>query len=745
MKHKDPNNPETVSLLRFLPLLGALVLGRLITRVLTRFPKKQTHAGKSRPGISVVIPECCTPHLLGACLAATYRAADKISEPVEVIVVVNGASLDKYAGCKDQFRNVKWLHNTKPLGFGGAVSMGVRSATFDWVYLLNSDMTLDADALCEVAKWRAAHVFAIATQIFFADSTRRREETGWTDFRISPGGVEAVDVCPEDSETVRGHLYAGGGSSLYRRELLLRVMNGSDPYHPCYWEDVEWGVRAWRLGYEVLFCPRSKATHIHRATVAQLYEMDEINRIFRRNALVCDLRNDLTHTEPRLLIQQVGTQVRQSQVGLCSVRFAMSVLCALCRDARAPQRPASLQYLRKKFYLRPIAEPTVRPRLLIVAPYAVCPPLHGGAKRITGLIQHLALEHEIIFLGDEDALYANDAVRDFKGPVAVHLVGGRPAERGEDSQNRISRIQVHSHSLLKCELDRIVACYRPNIVQLEHVELAGLIKAKRNGAPWFITLHDVLFDGSGDVVADRFERRLVNRFTGVITCTREDAELVNHPSTRVVPNGVEERSRVCGPSLGKHSILFVGPFRYPPNFMGIQEFLEKVYPKLVHAVPDVHLDILGGPGAPELASQMNCFDQTGVRVHGPITDVYAWLENCALTINPVYGVGGSSVKLIESIASGRLCISTQQGARGFADLNLPALIQVTTVDNFLELLQLFLRDEAARLQLEKPAAWIHCQLSWAKSARIQGDFYNHQLSQQTFYKGTHGHIAGDLQ
>ena len=130
-------------------------------------------------------------------------------------------------------------------------------------------------------------------------------------------------------------------------------------------------------------------------------------------------------------------------------------------------------------------------------------------------------------------------------------------------------------------------------------------------------------------------------------------------------------------------------------------------------------------------------------MHGPITDVYPWLENCALTINPVHGVGGSSVKLIEAIASGRLCISTHDGARGFRDLDLPALIQVPSIDNFFEPLELFLRDEGARLQIEKPATWIHGQLSWAKLAQIQRDLYNHQLCKPTFHKGTQGLIAGE--
>ena len=129
------------------------------------------------------------------------------------------------------------------------MARGIKAARFDWVYLLNSDMVVAPEALAKLMPWRAAHVFAIASQIFLADASRRREETGWTGFRVQDGMFEIFDVLPEDATTVRGHLYAGGGASLFRRELLLRFLSRSHPYNPVYWEDVEWGVRAWHAGW----------------------------------------------------------------------------------------------------------------------------------------------------------------------------------------------------------------------------------------------------------------------------------------------------------------------------------------------------------------------------------------------------------------------------------------------------------------------------------------------------------------
>ena len=68
-------------------------------------------------------------------------------------------------------------------------------------------------------------------------------------------------------------------------------MPGSLPYDPFYWEDADLGIRGWRAGYDVLFCPDSIVWHRHRATVERFYALDQVERIFERNRLQYQLRN----------------------------------------------------------------------------------------------------------------------------------------------------------------------------------------------------------------------------------------------------------------------------------------------------------------------------------------------------------------------------------------------------------------------------------------------------------------------
>jgi glycosyltransferase involved in cell wall biosynthesis len=194
----------------------------------------------------------------------------------------------------------------------------------------------------------------------------------------------------------------------------------------------------------------------------------------------------------------------------------------------------------------------------------------------------------------------------------------------------------------------------------------------------------------------------------------------------MVPNAVTPPDRYV-PSRGSRKLLFAGPFRYEPNLAGILSFLETVYPTLRREIPDVELCVLGGRDASLIARQYAGFGQPGVRVVDHVDDVSPWLEGCALTINPITAVRGSSIKLLESLGFGRVCVSTEEGARGFRDLHSSALLIVPEVVDFLAPLREMLLNEERRLRIEKPDRELLASISWERAALIQADLYRELL------------------
>ena len=282
-------------------------------------PRPSPTSASNAAGVSILIPERGTPDILAQTLAALDAALRNIGEPRQTVIVVNGAARSDYADLIARFDDIEWHFVDEPLGFNAAIEFGLKHVRHEWTYLLNSDMCLDPHALQEVLIHRRADVFAIASQIFFDARERRREETGWTDFADDSNDVEIFDRLPSADDGVRAGLYAGGGSSLFRTPMLRRYVQDTSDYAPFYYEDAEWGLRAWREGWATRFCPRSQARHRHRATIGKFYAPDEVERIRRRNRLLFDLRNGWTRLSTSQLLERLRRQDAQTQTELLNL------------------------------------------------------------------------------------------------------------------------------------------------------------------------------------------------------------------------------------------------------------------------------------------------------------------------------------------------------------------------------------------------------------------------------------------
>lgn len=652
-------------------------------------------------GLSVIIPHHSGAEMLEQCLVSLGLAIDRVKEPTEIIVVVNGSAEEKYSRLRTLYPNVHWLFFAQPLGFTGAVLKGIDKAQHGAIYLLNDDMVLEPEALTTSMSWRGPQFFGVASQIFLQDSERRREETGWTAMPFSNGLPMPRHEVPLGPQA-RGTVWAGAGSALYHAGLLRELMPGCKPFDPFYWEDVDLGVRAWRLGYESLICPSSVAWHKHRATVEKIYAAQEVNRIFERNRLLFQIRNPFPPQSLGDTLQHLARLDSKTLSELGSWRKCLDLWFVRWAAFRAPNRDIDYPEMWTRMHQRPRP-----PAVVMVSPFIVLPPVHGGAIRTHRLAVELAKHFDVILVSDEQVLYGTLNEQDCAPFSAIRLVGGRPAEPIGQEASRIARIQSHSHRRLKNELSRVVDLYQPVAVVVEHMELGGLIDIMPavDRPKFILDLHDVLLS-PGDPLqadADSFESALMKRFDGVLVSSAEDQLLIEDCASRIIPNGCNiDFTRDYTPSRGNRSILISGPFRAPINWHGILDFTERIYPSIEAAVKGVSLTILGGKGALQMAASHPCFAKSSITILEYVEDVFPLLESCALTINPQAELRGSSIKVIESLSAGRVCVSTRTGARGWLDSNFKGLVVVDREEDFAAQLIGLLTNEDQRIAKEVP-------------------------------------------
>lgn len=707
-------------LLPHLPLAAAVVGADLLARL--RPGKMRIARGARAEGISVIVPERGTPDLLAETLAALEQALLGVAEAQQVIVVVNGAARADYAALQRRWPDYDWQFHDRALGYNGAVEAGLAAARHGWTYLLNSDMRLAPDALAQLLPYRDTNVFAVTSQIFFTDPARRREETGWSDYHLNIDFAEVYERDPGNARMARGNLYPGGGSSLCRTEVLRRYVAGSRDFSPFYWEDADWGIRAWSEGWEVVFCPLSQAHHHHRGTVRRYYDENEVARVIGRNELLFDLRHRWTRRHALRSLQRLALIDTASRRELRGLGLAWRAFHSRLTTQRARAHGLRFDRITRDRWYGPQREDRRRPRVLLVTPFALFPPAHGGARRVAELVTRLSGEIDFFLLGDEASLYgdASEAwLQHFRG---VHLLEGRGDRAGEAPLTLQQRLQRHAWPGLRAGLAAAIARFQPDVVQVEFMELADLAADRGSGGPrWLLCLHDVYL-GSGDADEDAMQRAAIARYDAVVACSAEDAALLAPQSASLVGNGAVDRRTGYAPSPDG-LLLFMGPFRYAQNLHGILAFLDTAWPALRAEFPDLRLRILGGSESAAIAEKDARLRQPGVELISAFVDPAPHLAECSLSLNPQIDIRGSSIKLIESLLAGRVCASTADGMRGFADAGLQALIGSADIAGMAAAIAPLLRDPAARRRLEVADNGLLDRYTWDAMAARQRELY----------------------
>jgi len=185
-----------------------------------------------------------------------------------------------------------------------------------------------------------------------------------------------------------------------------------------------------------------------------------------------------------------------------------------------------------------------------------------------------------------------------------------------------------------------------------------------------------------------------------LTAYAARADAVEHGGIHL-PNVYPTVGNAPPPSCGLR-LLLVGLMAYAPNRKGFSWFLDEVWPDITANVPGVSLRVVGRLPKPVPGQ----WRRTGVSLAGWVDDLHAEYAEAALTIAPVVGGSGTNIKVLESLAHGRVCV-TNQGDRfeGALDSNSGMVNAVTASQMASDIIQL-LGDVDYRRSLESqgPAA-----------------------------------------
>jgi beta-1,4-mannosyl-glycoprotein beta-1,4-N-acetylglucosaminyltransferase len=267
---------------------------------------------------SIIIVSWEGKDLLAESLPPLLSAVRSQGGDHEILVVDNGSTDGTEEYLREHFSEVRVIRSEKNLYFGGGNNLGVGNAKNDIVVLLNNDMIVHEDFLQPLLSgFHSRDTFAVASQVFLADPSKRREETGKTRIAFRGGDLDwrHESIVPSDeNQKYIPVLWGHGGAVALDREKFL-WLQGFDPlFDPFYVEDVDLSYSAWKVGWQCVLATESKVVHKHRSSTSR-FGNQFIGQIVRRNQRLFfwknfgDLGKLFVHffRLPRILVRRAST------------------------------------------------------------------------------------------------------------------------------------------------------------------------------------------------------------------------------------------------------------------------------------------------------------------------------------------------------------------------------------------------------------------------------------------------------
>ena len=111
------------------------------------------------------------------------------------------------------------------------------------------------------------------------------------------------------------------------------------------------------------------------------------------------------------------------------------------------------------------------------------------------------------------------------------------------------------------------------------------------------------------------------------------------------------------------NILFVGFMGYPPNYQGIDHFIQNIWNKVYPYHTDSSFYIVG-KGTPQTL-KVKWEKNPNIHVLGYVDNLEDLYKKCCIAVVPIYNGAGTNIKVLEALAMKKICVASQFATKGF--------------------------------------------------------------------------------
>lgn len=334
-------------------------------------------------------------------------------------------------------------------------------------------------------------------------------------------------------------------------------------------------------------------------------------------------------------------------------------------------------------------------KILMLTPYLPYPPTSGGQIRSYNLIKQLSHSHEITLCSlikfDSEEKYV-DKLKPFCKNIHVFKRAKKPWTFSNIIGTGFSAfpfLVVRNFSTeQKKELKKILTFQKFDLIHAETFYVSPHIP--KTDIPIVLVDQTIEYQVYRhyvnnfripllrpllmlDVLKIRYwETHFWKKAARVIAVSERDAkemkQLVRGLKVTVIPNGVGEDLLEDVPIHFKKSILFMGNYAWLQNIEAARILALKVFPKILEKVPDCKLIIAGQNTSKISGLKDNNIELSDFAVDD-INSVKKAYQKNGIMVAPLYGPGGTRLKILAAMASKMPVVTTEIGREGIDTVN----------------------------------------------------------------------------
>lgn len=373
-------------------------------------------------------------------------------------------------------------------------------------------------------------------------------------------------------------------------------------------------------------------------------------------------------------------------------------------------------------------------KILMLTPYLPYPPASGGQIRTLNLLKYLSKNHQITLI----SLYKNEKEKKYASYLksyceTIYLCkrAEKPWQIGNILKSLFSFVPfliVRNYSLsAKKTVETLLQTEQFDVIHAETFYIMPHIP--KTSVPILLVEQTIEFKVYQhfihslpvwmrlafylDIVKLKSSEMFYwKKATAVATVSDFDQQTIEKltpnikPKPAVIPNGAGDEmfvSELKEKKLDKPRLLFIGNFYWLQNTEAAVFLLEKIYPLLIKKLPNVEIVVAGQNANHRLSAYKMATIQITDIPPDDIKTVRSLYRETTLFIAPVFGPGGTNLKILAAMASGLPVICTSIGAERLKMTDNVHALTANKPEEFVEKIVTILSDEKLYNQIRTNA------------------------------------------